>query len=194
MKHWKSNHNPNPSLQKVRVSTAKNNTFLVKVADSQRCGTPRLTLAGHPHVCSASPRSTAKKGNHPGCWADRCCWARHTREGCCCHTQMHETINLSGLYESAWAGKKEKRGGGGAHAGVEVYTLGTAVSSWLASRSVFKPTPCAGIQVTSHVKKCECSGGLRAGGWGLVHCEAKKLSQSSDAAPSCSPPIKVNPG
>lgn len=39
-------------------------------------------------------------------------------------------------------------GGGGScvRAGVEVYTLGTAVSSWLPSLSVFKPTPRAGIQ------------------------------------------------
>lgn len=39
--------------------------------------------------------------------------------------------------------------------GSTVYTPGTAVSSWLASRSVFQSTPCAGIRATSHAKKCE---------------------------------------
>lgn len=44
--------------------------------------------------------------------------------------------------------------GGCPHAGVEVYTLGNGVSSWLASLSVFKPTPHTGIQAASHAKKC----------------------------------------
>lgn len=91
-------------LQKMCVyiskrKTRKKNPFLVKVVDSQQCGPPRLTLAGPLRVCSASPRSTAKKEKPPRVSADRCCWARHTQEGCCCHTQMHETVNLSGLYE-----------------------------------------------------------------------------------------------
>lgn len=69
----------------------------------------RLTLAGPLRVRSASPRSTAKTEKPPRVSADRRCWARHTQEGCCCHTQMHETVNLSALYEKAWEGK----GGGG---------------------------------------------------------------------------------
>ncbi len=98
------------------VSTAKKGkkkTFLVKVVDSQRCGAPRLTLAGPLRVCSASPRSTAKKEKPPRVSADRCCWARHTQEGCCCHTQMHETVNLSGLYEML--GRERGEGGRGGH-------------------------------------------------------------------------------
>lgn len=64
--------------------------------------------------------------------------------------------------------------------GVEVYTLGTAVSSWLASRSVFKPTPRTGIQAASHAKKCECGGrGGRVeeeeGGYLRGHCKARKF-------------------
>lgn len=146
--------------ENVRLCSEKiKNTFLVKVVDSQWCGAPRLTLAGPLRVCSMSPRSTAKKEKPPRVSADRCCWARHTQEGCCCHTQMHETVNLSGLYEML--GREGGEGGATCvHAGMEVYTLGTAVSSWLPSRPVFKPTPCTGIQAASHAKKSECSGGF----------------------------------
>lgn len=74
----------------------KKNTILVKVADPQQCGAPCLTLAGHLLVCSASPRSTVKKEKPPCVLAGFCSWARHTQEGCCCHTQMHENVNLPG--------------------------------------------------------------------------------------------------
>lgn len=70
--------------------------------------------------------------------------------------------------------------------GCSVYTLGTAVFSWLPSWSVLKPTPLTGIQAVSHAKKCECSGG--------VHSEAEKVCPSSDAAPLLPAPIKINLG
>lgn len=37
-------------------------------------------------------------------------------------------------------------------------------------------------------------GGRENLGGGWVHCEAKKVAESSDAAQSHSPPIRVNPG
>ncbi|KAF0035334.1 hypothetical protein F2P81_013092 [Scophthalmus maximus] len=42
------------------------------------------------------PKINSEEGKPPRVSADRCCWARHTQEGCCCHTQMHESVNLSG--------------------------------------------------------------------------------------------------
>lgn len=80
----------------------------------------RLTLAGPLRVRSASPRSTVKTEKPPRVSADRRCWARHTQEGCCCHTQMHETVNLSALYEKSLGGKEGKRRGCCVHTGVEV--------------------------------------------------------------------------
>lgn len=85
---------------------------------------------------------------------------------------MHETVNLSSLCEIL--GREGAEGGWGVHAGVEVYTLGTAVSFWLTSRSVcWSPHPDQASSFTCEEVRMY-SGGFTLG--------LKRVSVSSDAA------------
>lgn len=67
-------------------------------------------------ACAARAQDQQRRRrNHPGCQQTAACWSRHTQEGCCCHTEMHETVNSSGLYEMlGWevgGGLPSSRGG-----------------------------------------------------------------------------------
>lgn len=135
-------------------------------------------------ACAARAQDQQRRRrNHPGCQQTAACWSRHTQEGCCCHTEMHETVNSSGLYEMlGW-----EVGGVALMQGWKCIPWALAFPLGLLPCLSSSPHPTQ----ASRLPHMQRSVNL-AGGGGTVRLQ--RFSPRSDAAPPLSPPIKVNPG
>lgn len=136
-------------------------------------------------ACAARAQDQQRRRrNHPGCQQTAACWSRHTQEGCCCHTEMHETVNSSGLYEMlGW-----EVGGVALMQGWKCIPWALAFPLGLLPCLSSSPHPTQ----ASRLPHMQRSVNLAGGGW--RHCEATKVFSKKWRSSTALPSYKSQPG
>lgn len=140
-----------------------------------------MSDTGRPSACvQHKPKINSEERQTTLCVG---CWARHPQEGCCCHSRMHETVNLPGLYEMLGKERGEMGvlcpwSGGSGHRCFRLSPLLVCCQAHTPHRH-------------SHAERCEYTGGEQGEGG---HPGAEKARPISGAAPSHYAPVKITSG